>query len=230
MTAHVPLRRQPGSGYLYDLPGLTAYEEVLALQVELVAARSQGAIPDTLILCEHEPVVTLGTATDRAAEVPGTLGLPVIDTDRGGRATYHGPGQLVGYPILDLHDHGKDIRDFRQRVERSIVAALADLGVLAEVREGQDYVGVWVGERKIASLGVHVARWITKHGFAVNVDCDLEPFSSFVPCGLHAVEFTSIARELGRPVSRAEATAAIVLRLGEAFGRDFAPLEVAAPA
>lgn len=228
MTERVPLRRQPGSGYLYDLPGVRPYAEVYDLQCELVAARSQGAIPDTLILCEHEPVVTLGTATDAASEIPVGFDLPVVETDRGGRATYHGPGQLVGYPILDLHDHGKDVRAYRQQLELALVGALADLGLEAGVRDGQEFVGVWVGDRKIASIGVHVARWVTKHGFALNVDCDLRAFSSFVPCGLHDVQVTSIAAELGRPVTRAEAAAVVVPRLADAFGRTWEPLEVGA--
>ena len=215
--------RQVHGSYLYDVPGLTSYADGLALQRELAAARSQEAIPDVLVLLEHEPVVTLGTATDAAAELPDRAalearGIEVVEAGRGGRATYHGPGQLVAYPIFDLTRHGRDLRAYVERLERGLIEALADLGVTASVRSGSEHVGVWVEERKIASIGIHVRRWITTHGFALNVSCDLEPFSLFTPCGLPGVEVTSVERETGRRVSREEAGEAVVRRLGEAFG------------
>lgn len=209
-------------GYLYDLPGLTPYAAALALMDDLAGARSQDAVPDTLILLEHEPVVTLGTRTDAAAEVPReqlvARGIEVVEAARGGRATYHGSGQLVGYPIVDLKLQGRDLRRYVELLEGALVAALADLGVEAEIREGQDVIGVWAGGRKIASIGVHVAAWITTHGFALNVSNDTEPFGLFVPCGLTEVEFTTASREAGREITRAEASAAVTARLGEALG------------
>lgn len=214
-------------GYVYDLPGLTPYAAALELMDDLAGARSQDAVPDTLLLLEHEPVVTLGTRTDAAAEIAPTAavlearGIAVVEAARGGRATYHGPGQLVGYPIVDLKLQGRDLRRYVQLLEGALVAALGDLGVEAEIREGQDVIGVWAGGRKIASIGVHVAAWITTHGFALNVSCDTEPFGLFVPCGLTAVEFTTASREAGREIGRAEAAAAVTARLGEALGVAF---------
>jgi lipoyl(octanoyl) transferase len=217
-----------GLGYRYDLPGLVAYDEALALMDDLAAARSQGAVPDTLLLLEHEPVVTLGSATDAAAEVPpaaeaalAARGIPVTPAGRGGRATYHGPGQLVGYPIFDLADHGRDVRRYVQTLEGALVAALADLGVAAEIRQGEDLVGIWCGTRKIGSVGIHVARWISTHGFSVNVSCDPEPFGLFVVCGLPGLEVTTVEREAGRPVTVAEVADAVVARIGEAFVLEF---------
>ena len=172
MTDRVPLRRQPGGAYLYDLPGLTPYDDAVALMTELAAARSQGAVPDTVILCEHPAVVTLGASADEGAdavsrETLAAHGIAVAVTDRGGRATYHGPGQLVGYPVLDLTDYGRDLRAYVERLESALIGALAELGVPAEVRPGAEYVGVWTpAGAKIASIGVHVSRWITTHGFA----------------------------------------------------------------
>jgi lipoate-protein ligase B len=234
VTQAAPLRRQPGGAYLYDLPGTTPYGEALVLQTELAAARSQGAVPDTLILCEHAPVVTLGASADERAELPDRValearGIEVVEVPRGGRATYHGPGQLVGYPILDLTDFGRDLRGYVTRLEEALVAALADLGVPAEARDGAGHVGVFTpAGAKVASIGVHVSRWITTHGFALNVACDLEPFSLFVPCGLAGVEATSVERETGRAVSRAEASDAVVGRLAAALGiSSFDPVPVA---
>ena len=227
MTATVPLRRQPGGAYLYDLPGITPYADGLELMTQLAGARSQGAVPDTVVLCEHAPTVTLGASTDEAQDLPARAlieqrGIAVVAIDRGGRATYHGPGQLVGYPILDLVDYGRDLRAYVERLETALVLALGDLGVEAEARDGGGHVGVWTtGGRKIASIGIHVARWVTTHGFALNVSCDLEPFRLFVPCGLPDVEVTSIERETGRAVSRQEATDAVLARLAEALGLRF---------
>jgi lipoate-protein ligase B len=219
----VTVDRQVRGSYLYELPGLTPYGAALELQRELAAARSQEAIPDVLVLLEHDPVVTLGTATERETELPdpaalAARGIDVVEVGRGGRATYHGPGQLVGYPILDLTRHGRDVRAYVERLERGLIGALADLGVAASVRPGAEHVGVWVEDRKIASIGVHVRRWITTHGFALNVSCDLEPFGLFTPCGLPGVAVTSVEHEIGRAVSRAEATEAVLRRLGEALG------------
>jgi lipoate-protein ligase B len=224
VSDRVPLRRQPGGAYLYDLPGITPYGEGLELQAQLAAARSQGAVPDTLILCEHAPVVTIGASADAAGELPArelleARGIEVVEVPRGGRLTYHGPGQLVGYPILDLADYGRDLRAYVTRLEDALVGALGDLGVTAAARDGDGHVGVFTASgAKIASIGIHVSHWITTHGFALNVDCDLEPFSLFVPCGLPDVEVTSVARETGRPATREAATAAVVEHLAAALG------------
>ena len=182
--------------------GRLPYREGLALQERVRDAREHDVLPDTLLLLEHDPVYTRGRRT-AAGELPmpaawyAERGIEIVEVDRGGRATYHGPGQLVGYPIVRTADVLQHVRG----MERMIVAALAQEGVRAAGRtdDGPDYTGVWVdGERKIASLGVHVRRGITTHGFAVNVDNDLEPFEWIVPCGLDGVAMTSVAHETGR--------------------------------
>ena len=185
--------------------GTVPYRDALALQLDIRARRLADELPDTLLLLEHPPVYTRGR---RSAPDELTLGedfyrargIDLVDTDRGGRLTYHGPGQLVGYPIMRIHDIGSHLRT----IESAIVAALADYGIAARSRcaEGPDYTGVWVEGRKIASIGVHVSRSITTHGFAVNVTMDLDPFSWIVACGLPGVTMTSLARELppGRTV------------------------------
>jgi lipoyl(octanoyl) transferase len=179
--------------------GTVPYRDALALQEQVRAHRQAGELPDTLLLLEHPPVYTRGRRSR-----PGELtlgedfyrarGIEVVPTDRGGRVTYHGPGQLVGYPIMAVPDVVAHLRT----IEDAIVAALAEEGVLAHARpqDGPDYTGVWVDDRKLASLGVHVSRGISTHGFAVNVTNDLEPFSWVVACGLPDVTMTSIAREL----------------------------------
>ena len=178
--------------------GLVPYLEALALQESLRDARQSDEIPDTLLLLEHPAVYTRGRRTS-AEELPlgeafyAAQGIEVLDTDRGGKLTYHGPGQLVGYPIMRIGD----IIGFLRTMERAIVAALAQEGIRA--RGGGDRpTGVWAGGRKIASIGVHVSRRVSTHGFAVNAENDLEPFEWIVPCGLAEVQMTSIARETGR--------------------------------
>ena len=181
--------------------GTIEYRDALALQDRVRAARQQELICDTLLLLEHPPVYTRGRRTG-----PGELpmgeewylaqGIEVFDSDRGGRVTYHGPGQLVGYPILAV----ADVVGFVRTMERAIVGALARFGIEARTRtdEGADYTGVWVQERKIASIGIHVRKGVATHGFAVNVDNDLQPFEWIVPCGLDGVRMTSVCRETGR--------------------------------
>jgi lipoyl(octanoyl) transferase len=180
--------------------GEVEYREALGLQHGLRVARQAGSVADALLLLEHPPVYTRGRRSD-----PGELpmgedwyrlqGIDVVEVDRGGRVTYHGPGQLVGYPIMRTADVVEHLRV----MERAIVAALAEEGIEARGRtqDGADYTGVWVADRKIASLGVHVQRGVTTHGFAVNVDDDLQPFEWVVPCGLEGVRMTSITRERG---------------------------------
>jgi len=181
--------------------GRLEYREAYALQERVRDARQDEQIPDTLLLVEHPPVYTRGRRTG-----PGELpmgeawyrdqGIDVVDVDRGGKVTYHGPGQLVGYPIMRTGD----VLAFVRTMEQALLAALRDEGLEPRVRndEGADYTGVWVGERKIASIGIHVAKGVTTHGFAVNVQNDLQPFEWVVPCGLEGVRMTSVLRETGR--------------------------------
>ncbi len=181
--------------------GVVPYREALTMQEAIRARRQAGELPDTLLLLEHPPVYTRGRRS-RPDELTlgedfyAARGIEVIPTDRGGRVTYHGPGQLVGYPIMGAPDVVTHLRG----LEDAIVAALAKTGIDARSRprDGADYTGVWVADRKIASLGVHVARGVSTHGFAVNVDNDLEPFLWVVACGLPDVTMTSIAQELGK--------------------------------
>ncbi|MDQ6835328.1 MAG: lipoyl(octanoyl) transferase LipB [Actinomycetota bacterium] len=182
--------------------GTTEYREALALQERVRAARQADAVPDVMLLLEHWPVYTRGRRSG-PGELPmgedwyGMQGIEVVETDRGGKVTYHGPGQLVGYPIVRVDDVVEHVRT----LERGLVAVLEDEGVTgahSRYDDGPDYTGVWVGERKIASIGVHVARGVTTHGFAVNVENDLQPFSWIVPCGLEGVAMTSLIKETGR--------------------------------
>jgi lipoate-protein ligase B len=177
--------------------GRVEYGEATRLQERLRDARQEDAIPDALLLLEHEPVYTKGRRTE-----PGDLpmgeewyraqGIDVQETDRGGRVTYHGPGQLVGYPIMRI----EAVRDYVAAMEGALVQALADEGIEAEVREG--VTGVWAPRGKIGSIGVHVSRGVTTHGFAVNVDSDLQPFEWIVPCGIEHVRMSSVYLETGR--------------------------------
>jgi lipoyl(octanoyl) transferase len=181
--------------------GLTEYVEAYAAQEEMRARRQAGEIPDVLLLVEHPPVYTRGRRRDPDGLPMGedwyrAQGIDVVATNRGGRVTYHGPGQLVGYPIMRT----TDVVAFVRTMERALVAALDDEGIAARLRtdEGPDYTGVWVQERKIASIGLNVKRGVTAHGFAVNVTNDLQPFEWVVACGLPDVRMTSVQRELGR--------------------------------
>jgi lipoate-protein ligase B len=177
--------------------GRVPYRESVVLQDRLRDRRQAGELPDALLLLEHPPVYTKGRRTEPADLPMGEdwyrlQGIEVEETDRGGRATYHGPDQLVGYPIMEVGD----VQGYVRTMEGAIVAALADEGIAAEVREG--LTGVWAGERKIGSIGVHVSRGVTTHGFAINVDNDLQPFEWIVPCGIEHVRMTSVCRETGR--------------------------------
>lgn len=179
--------------------GRINFEEALRLQDELVAQRGRGEIPDTLLLLEHEPVYTIGRTPDQSSlRDAAHLPYPVVQINRGGQATYHGPGQLVGYPILDLTQRGQDLHRYLRDLEGVLIEALAGYGVQAGRREG--LTGVWVGPRKIASIGVGVRHWISMHGFALNVCGDLAPFHEITPCGIAGVEMTNLERECGQPV------------------------------
>jgi lipoyl(octanoyl) transferase len=203
--------------------GLIEYGEALALQERIRAARQRDEVPDVLLTLQHPPVYTRGRRAG-SGELPmgedwyRMQGIDIVDTDRGGKVTYHGPGQLVGYPIVRVDD----VVAYVRRIEQALVAALGEEGVGARGRpeDGPDYTGVWVGERKIASIGVHVARGVTTHGFAVNVENDLQPFQWIVPCGLQDVQMTSLGRETGRaptlmPCFRKRAAFALAQALGE---------------
>jgi lipoyl(octanoyl) transferase len=190
----------PSDELLVSNLGTIPYREALAVQAEIQAQRQADERPDTLLLLEHPPVYTRGR---RASDGELSLGedfyrahgIEIVPSDRGGKVTYHGPGQLVGYPIMRISDIGVHLR----KMEATIVAALAEYGIEARSRcaEGIDYTGVWVADRKIASIGVHVSRGVSTHGFAVNVANDLTPFTWIVPCGLPDVTMTSVAHELG---------------------------------
>ncbi|MFL5884528.1 MAG: lipoyl(octanoyl) transferase LipB [Thermoleophilaceae bacterium] len=197
--------------------GRVEYADAFALQDELRAARQAGDIPDALLLLEHPPVYTKGRRTEKADLPMGddwyrAQGIEVAETNRGGRVTYHGPGQLVGYPIMAI----TDVIAFVRTMERAIITALADEGIDACVREG--LTGVWVGDRKIGSIGVHVSRGVTMHGFAINVDNDLQPFEWIVPCGIDGVRMTSVYVETKRTGEMRCFRKRMAYRFADAFG------------
>ena len=201
--------------------GLVDYLSALDLQTDLRDRRIAGEIPDTLVLLEHPSVITLG----RSGNLENILvpeselsdrGIQLFHTNRGGDVTYHGPGQIVGYPIMDLTRHGTDLRKHVGKLEEVLIRALDTLGVMSNRRERD--TGVWVGENKIASIGIHVKRWVTMHGFALNVSPDMEHISLIYPCGIKDAPMTSVEKILGRPVSRAD----VLRALREAFGQVFA--------
>ena len=205
--------------YLIE-PGLVPYREAWELQRSLAAAVSQGAIPETVLLLEHPPVVTLGrrTSPEELRDVP----VEIVETDRGGKSTYHGPGQLVYYPILDLKRHGKDVKKYARDLEEALIRTLAAFGLDGVRLDG--LTGVWLQAppRKIASIGVHISRWVTTHGYALNVDLDPAPFSDWITaCGLEDAAFTTMARELGRPLTVDEVRPAAAAALEEVFGLAF---------
>ncbi|UCF40455.1 MAG: lipoyl(octanoyl) transferase LipB [Gemmatimonadota bacterium] len=206
--------------------GRMGYAEALELQRRLAHARIAKRVPtDMLLLVEHPPVVTLGrSAQERhlitAPDVLAARGIEVHEIERGGDVTFHGPGQLVGYPIYDLTEHKKDLHWFLRQIEGSLIAALATLGLQAE-RDAR-FTGVWTERRKIASIGIHVKQWVTWHGFALNVSTDLTYFDLIVPCGIDGVVMTTITRELGARTPRdvwARAIDAVVLGFAETFAQ-----------
>jgi lipoate-protein ligase B len=197
--------------------GLVPYGEALAWQRRLAAARIERRLDhDVLLLLEHPPVITLGR-TARREHVLQPADVEVFEIERGGDVTFHGPGQLVGYPILDLSAHRRDLHWYLRTLEAALIGALGRLGITADRRAGR--TGVWVGgSRKIASIGVHVKHWVTWHGFALNVTTDLSFFDRIVPCGMADVEMTSVARELGlRDDRRPACVAAVMDGFREAF-------------
>jgi len=208
----------------YERP--VPYPVALARQRELADAVLAGVSPDTLLLLEHPPTITItrGTSADEIRTPTDELaarGIAIVETDRGGRSTYHAPGQLVVYPILDLRRHGQDLHVYLRSLEWSIIAALADVGVTAEAIAG--LTGVWTGGRKIAAIGVKTRRWVTMHGLSVNVDPDLRPMrDDLVPCGLYGRDVTSIAEVRGdTTVGRAQMENALISQLAAAFNLQF---------
>lgn len=181
--------------------GRMAFADALALQEKLVAERrTNQSLGDELLLLEHDPVYTIGRTPDQTS-LRGAAHLrhPLFPINRGGQATYHGPGQLMGYPIIDLRNCGQDLHRYLRWLEDLLVETLAEVGISATTREG--LTGVWVADRKIASIGVGVRHWVTMHGFALNVCGDLSPFNQIIPCGITNVAMTSIEKETGREVS-----------------------------
>jgi lipoyl(octanoyl) transferase len=212
-------------GYVMHL-GLVPYREAWELQRSLAAAVSQGAIPDTVLLLEHPPVVTLGRrATEAELHVPEGAGVEIVETDRGGKSTFHGPGQLVCYPILDLNRHGRDVKKYCRDLEKSLIGTLAAFDLEGTRIEG--LTGVWLTPppRKIASIGVHISRWVTTHGYALNVDLDPAPFSDWITaCGLEDTAFTTMAGELGRSLGVDEVRPVATAALAEVFGLELEEL------
>ncbi len=197
---------------LLDL-GLRDYSDVLELQRKLVDLRARKLIPDTLIIVEHPHVFTVGKAV--LGDVPDQIeGVPVIRIERGGQWTYHGPGQLVGYPILDLNARQRDIHGFLRSIEETLILTVSDFGILGERGE---QTGVWVGEKKITSIGAAVRNWISFHGFALNVNTDLKYFHKISPCGFHGSTITSMKAVLGRNVNFEEVKGHVVRRFEKAF-------------
>jgi len=209
--------------YLLNL-GLVSYGEAFELQRSLAGAVSQGTIPETVIFLEHPPVITVGrrTETDRELHVPEDAAVEIAETDRGGKSTFHGPGQLVCYPILDLANHGKDVKRYVRDLEEAVIATLGAFELEGTRSEG--LTGVWIppgggrGPRKVASIGVHVARWVTTHGYALNVDLDPAPFTDWITaCGLEDAAFTTMARELERSVTVEDVRPAATAAIAEVF-------------
>jgi lipoyl(octanoyl) transferase len=212
--------------YLLQL-GQVPYREAWDLQRSLAGAVSQGAIPDTVILLEHPPVVTLGRRTDESAElhIPESADVDVVETDRGGKSTFHGPGQLVCYPILDLKRHGRDVKQYVRSLEQALIGTLAPFGLEGERIDG--LTGVWLTRppRKIASIGVHVSRWVTTHGYALNVSLDPAPFTEWITaCGLEDATFTTISREAGREIAVDEVRPHAVAAFEDVFALDLEEL------
>src|SRR5438132_2948372 len=211
--------------YVLDL-GLVPYQEAWDLQRSLAGAVPQGAIPDTVLFLEHPPVVTLGRRADEdELHVPDGAEVEIVETNRGGKSTYHSPGQLVCYPILDLKRHGKDVKKYVRDLEEALIRTLAPLELAATRIDG--LTGVWLERppRKIASIGVHISRWVTTHGYALNVDLDPAPFTEWITaCGLEDAMFTTIARELDGPVPVEEVRPHAVAALEDVFGLELEEL------
>jgi lipoate-protein ligase B len=196
------------------------FGEVWKLQQELVAARQRGEIEDTLVVVEHPDVITLGRRQTSTANLVAPGDIPIFEIERGGDVTYHGPGQLVGYPILALDDSERDLHLYLRNLEEALIGVCADVGLAG--RRNPGWTGVWIGERKVASLGIAVRKWVTMHGFALNVATDLSRFAAINPCGLDAAVMTSLAHESGRALTVEDVKPLAIARLGAVLGRRFA--------
>jgi lipoyl(octanoyl) transferase len=223
VTAPLPSRRTR-----WSFLGRVPYGEALELQLATRGAVKRGEGEERLILLEHPHVYTLGrNASARDVLAPpewlAARGVEVVECDRGGQVTYHGPGQLVGYPVVNLSPDRRDVRRYVRDLQEVLIRTLADYGVAAVPGEGQANIGVWTAgsaPAKIASLGVHLSRWVTTHGFALNVTTDLALFQGIVPCGLAAARMTSIAERTGRAPGLAEVAARAAAHFGAVFGRE----------
>jgi lipoyl(octanoyl) transferase len=200
------------------------YAEAWELQRSVAARVAESELPDTVLLLEHAPVITLGRRTEAGElHVPEGAEVDIVETDRGGKSTYHGPGQLVCYPIFDLTRHGQDVKRYCRELEEALIRTLAPLGVDATRIEG--LTGIWLQPppRKIASIGIHISKWVTTHGYALNVDLDPAPFTEWITaCGLEDAAFTTIARELGRPVEVDDVRPLAVAALEDVFALELA--------
>jgi lipoyl(octanoyl) transferase len=202
-------------------PGRLPYLDAWQLQRDLVARRRAGAIPDALVLLEHPPTYTIGRSGSAASllldgAAREAAGIELVESDRGGDATYHGPGQVVGYPIVDLRTRGGDVHRYLRDVEEILLRALSEFGLVGE-RDGR-YTGVWVGRAKVAAIGVKVSGGVTSHGFAINVDPNFDHWAGIIPCGIHDRGVTSLARLLGRPPTAARVRRALARHAGDVFG------------
>ena len=205
---------------------LVTYENGMHLQQKLVTLRQSDVIPDQLLLLEHPPVITLGRGGDPSnllapPDILRKQGVRFYETTRGGDITYHGPGQIVGYPILHLGEGKRDVRKYVTKLEEVLIRTVAEYGITAKRQE--DKRGIWVGNAKIAAIGVRIARWVTSHGFALNVNTNLEHFRLITPCGIQGSGVTSISREVGRTVSVDEVREKLVKNFAEVFERDIVP-------
>jgi lipoyl(octanoyl) transferase len=202
--------------------GLVPYREAWELQRSLASDVAEGSRTDTIVFLEHPPTVTLGRRTEEGElHIPENAEVEVIETDRGGKSTFHGPGQLVCYPIFDLTRHGQDVKRYCRDLEEALIRTLAPLGLEATRIEG--LTGIWLTDppRKIASIGIHISKWVTTHGYALNVDLDPAPFTQWITaCGIEDALFTTVARELGRPVSVDEVRPYATMALAKVFGFD----------
>jgi lipoyl(octanoyl) transferase len=197
--------------------GRLSYAEGLALQKKVVARRVAKEIPDTLIFVEHAPVITMGKMSKPEHVIGTRAGVEVVSTPRGGDVTYHGPGQIVGYPIVDLTASGLGLKKYLENLEEVMIRAVEPYGIRAGRQAGM--TGAWVGDRKIGAIGVRVEKWVTSHGFALNATTDLSGFDLIIPCGLQGKGVTSIAREIGRDVDLDELRRSVAAIFGKVFGR-----------
>ncbi|HEX5448792.1 MAG TPA: lipoyl(octanoyl) transferase LipB [Gaiellaceae bacterium] len=209
--------------------GVVEYREALELQRSVAERVAEGSLRDTVLLLEHPPTITLGRRTeDGEVHVPDGADVAIVEVDRGGKSTYHAPGQLVCYPILDLARHGQDVKKYCRDLEEALIRTTAAFGVESTRIEG--LTGVWLEAppRKIASIGIHLKKWISTHGYALNVDLDPAPFTEWITaCGLEDAMFTSIAREVGRPVTVDDVRPAAAKALADVFGLAFSEIAFA---